>query len=40
MIGSLVCFFKEHEWSEWMHWITGDKDYRFCYRCGNEEFRV
>jgi len=37
----IVCilFFKEHIWSGWCSWVTGDKDYRYCSRCGKQEFR-
>jgi len=36
----LVCLFKGHIWSDWCPWITGDKDYRWCIRCGKKEFKV
>ena len=31
---------KGHRWSQWYDWHTGDKEYRYCYRCGEIEYRI
>jgi len=32
----LICFFFGHKWSDWERYIMGDRDYKYCIRCGKQ----
>jgi hypothetical protein len=36
----IICFMKGHRWSQWYNWVTNDKQYRYCARCGEIEYRI
>jgi len=36
----IICLLKEHKWSQWYNWGRGDKQYRYCERCGKQQFRI
>jgi len=36
----IICSLKGHSWSQWYSWVIKDKQYRFCYRCGEIEYQT
>jgi len=36
----IICLFRGHSWSQWYNWVRGDKQYRYCSRCGATEERI